>query len=323
MNSGYRRAYEAFERLASPQHDGHLVQTKIGPSGRIDDALLARDVDGLVRLLAKLPPGREQRDVPLGPLLRVQWVPVSGDRATGTYLEVACLDARLSPTFLSLVGEMLERSDSSGRPCVDEIIAVLDAWRAALARSQQELNRNRAIGLFGELSVLERMAEQDPERAMRAWVGPAGAPHDFHLTNSLEVKTYISSNSPKVTIHNIDQLDRPDWGMLHLLAVRIEESPTGETLLDLIARLALHGVAQFAIAERLGVDEAVLSENQRRFAVQETRLYQVTEMFPGIRRSRLDKSSLRGVEDVSYSLYLDACGPSIDPFQLDRILEEL
>ena len=323
MISGYRRADEAFERLTSPRHDGHMVQTKIGPSGRIDDALLARDADGLIRLLAKLPPGREQREVLLGPLLRVQWVPAPGSGVFGTYLEVACLDARLRPTFLSLVGEMLERSNSSGRPCVDEIVAVLDAWRAALARSQKELNRSRAIGLFGELSVLERMAQQDPARAMRAWVGPAGAIHDFHLTNSLEVKTYVSSNSPKVTIHNIDQLDPPQLGTLHLVAIRIEESPTGETLLDLVKRLVLHGVAQFSVAERLGVDEDVISERQWRFAVQETRLYEVTENFPGIRRSQLGESTLRGVEEVSYSLLLDACEPSLDPFQLDRILEEL
>ena len=49
---------------------------------------------------------------------------------------------------------MLDRSDESGRPSIDELAEVLESWRAALARERTAMDRNRLVGLFGELTVL-------------------------------------------------------------------------------------------------------------------------------------------------------------------------
>ncbi len=121
----------------------------IGPNRDISETRLAKDHLGDIHLLVRLPQGRASSPLPLGEVLPADWL----DEEDGDVsLDVKSTDSRLTPTFLSLVGEMLSRVDDSGKPCIDELMHVLSSWREALAREQRGLSRQRAIGLFGELS---------------------------------------------------------------------------------------------------------------------------------------------------------------------------
>ncbi|WP_232226204.1 PD-(D/E)XK motif protein [Brachybacterium phenoliresistens] len=278
----------------------------------------------MIHLLAALPAGREIFDVPLGHTLRATWVGTRSADGHTTSLDVACTDPRLRLTFLSLIGEMLDRADETGRPCIDELTGVLDSWRSALARAKRELDRSRAVGLFGELTILEQLARKDQVRALAAWRGREGHRHDFARTNALEVKTFSSTGSPSVQIHGLLQLDPPPAGVLHLVAFRVVETDSGSSLAELVERIVEQGVSRADIADCLGEDAPALEGGRdRRFTIEETRLHEVGEDFPGLRASRLDETALRGVDDLTYSLNLDACPGGIDPRQLDRILEEL
>lgn len=324
MATGHSRAHAAYENLRGERvAEGETVTTPLGPSGRLRDAILVKDHVGLIHLLARLPQGREQFDVPLGRVLRAAWIQTDSADGPAIWLDVACLDARLIRTFLSLVGEMLDRADTSGRPCIDELTEVLESWRAALARARNAMDRNRIVGIFGELTVLELLARRDPQAALSAWQGRRGARHDFARTNALEVKTLTGSGSPSVTIHGESQLDPPTDAQLHLVAFRIVDSASGESVEELTDRIASHGVPREEILRTLGDDAPGEEDRRRRFEIEETRLHVVGDDFPGIRATRLDASALRGVSELSYRLSLDSCPGELDPSELDRVLEEL
>jgi hypothetical protein len=324
MSTGYSRVENALQSLrARTVGEGEAARVVLGASGRLDDVVLAKDHVGQIHLLTALPEGRGAFDVPLGRTLRTEWIETFEDGATSTRLDVACTDARLLRTFMSLIGEMLDRADESGRASIDELTEVLSSWRAALAREREDLNRQRAIGLFGELTVLEILAGQDPMAALERWKGRSGHRHDFVGESALEVKTFTGTGSPSVTIHGALQLDPPAEAPLHLVAFRIVESAKGRSLADLADAIAALGVPRDRMTFLLGEDAPALQERSRRFLIEETRLHAVGQGFPGIRASRLDDQTLKGVDDLSYTLHLDACPGAMSPDLLGRVLEEL
>lgn len=326
MISGYERVEQALTRLKSEpiaDLDEEAVRTLIGPAGRTDDALLVRDHVGQIHLLTKLPKNREPFQVPLGRTLQASWVEVGGMHEDARHLDVVCTDARLLRTFLSMIGEMLNRSAASGKSCIDELSEVLESWREALARESREIDRKRAVGLFGELTVLESLARKDPLRALSMWTGPRGNRHDFSRSNALEVKTIARSGAPTVTIHGARQLDPPKSATLHLVAFRIVENAKGYSIADLSESLTKLGIPRQKLAIALNDDATLLNDTVRKFLVEETYLHEVTDDFPGIRASRLSENSLRGVGNVSYELSLDACPGKREPAMLSTILEEL
>jgi hypothetical protein len=324
MSRGHTRVQEAYELLRAERvAEGESATTVLGSAWRLRDALLVKDHVGLIHLMARLPEDRERFDVPLGRLLRAAWVETIEDGGRRDWLDVVCTDARLLRTFLSLIGEMLDRSDESGRPSIDELAEVLESWRAALARERTAMDRNRLVGLFGELTVLERLAERDPWAALSSWKGRQGAAHDFSRSNALEVKTLLGDGSPAVTIHGEQQLDPPSGGGLHLVAFRIADSADGESIEELTARIAEHGVPHDEILRTLGDDAPGAEDRRRRFVIEDVRLHAVTDDFPGLRSSRLSPETMRGVSNISYQLSLDACPGQLDPELLDTVLENL
>lgn len=324
MAGGHVRVQNAHDLLRSENvSEGSSASTALGPSGRLRDAILVKDHVGLIHLMTPLPAGREQFDVPLGRVLRAAWTDTTGTDGTRTWLDVACLDSRLLRTFLSLIGEMLDRSDESGRPCIDELTEVLESWRAALSRARMAMDRNRIVGIFGELTILEKLARRDPQAALATWLGRSGGRHDFARSNALEVKTLTGAGSPAVTIHGELQLDPPPGAELHLVVFRIVDSTHGESIEELTSRIAAHGVPHEEIIRTLGDDAPGTEDRGRRFEIEETRLHVVEDEFPGIRASHLEPAALRGVSGLSYQLALDSCPGELDPGQLDRVLEEL
>lgn len=324
MSRGHTRVQDAYELLRDKRVDeGQSARTTLGRPWRLEDAILVKDHVGLIHLMTLLPAGRERFEVPLGKLLRASWVDTQDEEGRRDWLDVVCTDARLLRTFLSLVGEMIDRSDDSGRPSIDELVEVLESWRAALARERTAMDRNRLVGLFGELTVLEKLAAKDPQAAFASWTGRKGAAHDFARANALEVKTLMGDGSPVVTVHGETQLDPPPSGGLHLVAFRIVDDAEGESLEELTSRIAAHGIPYEEILRTLGDDAPGADDRRRRFHISEIRLHEVTEDFPGLRASRLAPETLRGVSSINYQLTLDACPGQRDPELLDSVLENL
>lgn len=327
MSDGYVLVLNAYDRLRGLRNDGGRRETlRIGPDHAPQSARLARGEFGEVLALVELPDGRKPFSVSTGNALRADWVlmfPESGARSSDgpMALCLTCSDRRLHPTFVSLLGEMVDRSARSHRPCMDELMDSLASWRAILAREKDRLSRNALIGLFGEVTILCEIAERDPMAALAAWRGPDQAPHDFQRVNALEVKTMTGTGAPVVGIHGLTQLDPPHGGTLHLVALRVEESDEGTTLGELFDRAASLGIPHSTLLDRAGV--RALDGDERRLIVAEARVFKVDDDFPGLRASRLSQAQLAGVEDVRFSLQLDACPGERPAEELSEILEGL
>lgn len=324
MTQGYARVAHAMEILASSRPSlGEGAAVAIGPDRNINEARLAKDHEGCIHLLVTLPPGRTKFTPPLGNVLPAAWLDDQDGLPAQPALDVRSTDARLTPTFLSLVGEMLGRVDDNGGTCIDELMRVLASWREALAQERRGLSRERAVGLFGELVVLARMARTDPARARAAWRGKDGFRHDFFLHNALEVKAYLSAESPTVEIHGAHQLDPPINASLHLLALRLEENDDGRTIDDLIEEIDSYGLPRGLLFERSTEEAPVISDRTMKFIVASQRLFQVTERFPGIRFSTFGEAAFEGISHLRYSLLLDACPDAVDPSELEEVLNQL
>jgi hypothetical protein len=126
-----------------------------------------------------------------------------------------------------------------------------------------------------------------------------------------------------VEIHGAYQLDPPIGGSLHLLTLRLEESPAGETVAELIHRVDATGLPKGLLFERSTDDSPIVLDDTISFIVAEERLFRIGSDFPGVRASVLGAEALTAVSRLRYSLLLDACPDRIDSGLLSAVLENL
>tara|TARA_B100001250_G_scaffold414490_1_gene453212 strand:- start:1314 stop:2267 length:954 start_codon:yes stop_codon:yes gene_type:complete len=111
---------------------------------------------------------------------------------------------------------------------------VIERW-IQIWRDREPLGREQQMGLYGELSVLEKLLVSGNEDAVENWTGPERAIHDFEFdSRHIEVKT-TGTSEPVLEITSLNQL-RPCKPPLYLVMVQIEIEP-GETLPSLIANI--------------------------------------------------------------------------------------
>lgn len=321
MNDGYERALSAFSRLSAERpHAGNVLRINVGAGESYEESIIARDERGRFHLMVDLPASRDRFTVPMSDVMECRWLTLEGRER----LDVICGDTQLQPTFTSLIGEMLDRAESSGLPAIDELQKVLDSWRRALSGVRAEASRETLSGLFGELLVAREIAGQEPEAVQRLWKGPSGSVHDFADRHAVEVKTYRTAGTPIVTIHGVDQLDPPNQGDLHLVTYRIWEHPSGRTVDELADEIEDLGVPSAFLRgafEALGVQRR--DAQQLHLLSSEPRVHRVADGFPGLRRTQLSPHQLRGVDRIQFGIVLDACPPPLPEGALNTVLREL
>ncbi len=322
MSTGYERVQGALSRLREGHapRPSHLLRAYVGSGQRWDQSIIAMDEHERFHLLVRLPEGEERFTLETSDVLRCHWETLEDSQ----WLDVMCMSYRMLPTFTSLVGEMLDRTELSDRPAIEELRQVLDSWRSALARAQAEASREVQSGFFGELLVALEIAEQSPAAVNRLWKGPERDLHDFSGRGAVEVKTYRTTGTPIVTIHGVDQLDPPPSGDLHLVAYRLREDPSGRTVQDLaddLERLGVGGVFVGSAFEALGLPRR--SDDGLRLVASAPRIHHVGADFPGLRRSRLPEEHLNGIDRVEYGLALDACPGRLSDDSLGEVLARL
>nr|WP_246286142.1 PD-(D/E)XK motif protein [Microbacterium pseudoresistens] len=286
------------------------------------EALLVLDYADRLSFVVERPEELPRIEPKVGGALPISWIPQSSD-APRERIKIECPDPDLRSTFLSLVGEVLDRVDEKHGTVYLEVSKVVDDWHRALQSGKAGLSRQALIGLFGELVVLREVVRLRGTDAVSLWRGPQGHRHDFSQLNALEVKTYGGTGSPKVTIHGAYQLDPPSGHELHLLSLRVEESDEGETIADIVRELSAAGASSDLLRERVDDEEPLVLDDSLRLVVTERRLHLVSDEFPGLRASRLDSASLKGVDRLSYQLLLDACPDALPEDEQRRVLESL
>lgn len=323
MSGGYSRAEAAFKALLESTPTLEVSKTRrLGPDWNMREALLVRDHQDRVSLVIERPEHTPRIEPSLGNTMPITWIAPSGDSPLERMM-ITCPDPALRTTFLSLIGEVLDRVDSTHGAVYVEVAKVVDDWRRVLETASTAFSRSLVVGLFGELTVLRDLVKQQGAHAVSFWRGPEGHRHDFTSVNAIEVKTYSGTGSPKVTIHGAFQLDPPTGRDLHLVSLRVEESTDGETIRDIVHELLDAGVSRSTLSSRTDSDEPLILDDQLRMLVADRRIHRIGDDFPGIRASHLNETSLKGVDHLSYQLLLDACPQPVDDSSYPRILAAL
>lgn len=212
------------------------------------------------------------------------------------------------------------------------LLARLGRWQEFLTAATEGLGRQALVGMFGELTfLLEEVIPAAGIGMIVAWTGADRKPQDFVVPAlcAVEVKTSTSPQLQQVRINGERQLDGSGLRVLFLFCIRLEQvTAGGRSLPELVASLRQaadsHGELRSAVDMRLGLagfrDRDAGRYGHLRFAVTETRLYEVTAGFPRITPAELPA----GTFDLSYALELKQCSAYLrDRVQLRECLGQL
>ena len=180
---------------------------------------------------------------------------------------------------------------------------IIERW-VQIWRNREPLGREQQMGLFGELSVLEKLLIGGNDDAVENWTGPERATHDFEFTSRhIEVKT-TGTSEPMLSISSFNQL-RPCDPTLYLVMVQIEIEP-GETLPRLIANIRdlINPNSQELFETKLELaryndDHAI--RYQTEYGIPIFSVVQINSTIDVLHEDRLD-NPVRGLVDLQWSL---------------------
>ena len=200
----------------------------------------------------------------------------------------------------------------------------LQHWRDLLARpAGSPLTDNALVGLFGELEVLETILRHGGH--LDQWTGWDKDHCDFRLSKLVvEVKSTTSANYRRVQIHGLGQLADPEDGSdLILVLKRLEPSPDGRSVPDLIDAIVRLGASRSVLLNRLS--QVRYSEQHRasyehsKFVSLEVALRDVDSSHPRLVPSMLVGVDMSCIDKVDYELNLNGDAEA----DLDTDLESL
>lgn len=147
--------------------------------------------------------------------------------------------ADLEEVFLVMAEDLIESSRTAPDipAAITAIGARLAAWQTCLKLRKDGFTRESALGLYGELTILERLASTvGIARAVDVWTGPERGLHDFEAgTLAVEVKTSQGVAGP-VRIGSLEQLDPSGLKQLALCRVVVVPDGSGRDLAALVKR---------------------------------------------------------------------------------------
>lgn len=231
------------------------------------------------------------------------------------------LDATQVDIFRALCSNLMSATRSLNRSQdnagIQIILSRLKRWQELLkARKEKLLSKSQIIGLFGELLflkdfLLERLSPLD---ALMTWRGPYGDEQDFLIGSCMiEIKTQLSSSDRKLQISSVDQLDTTSGQIFicyQTLGVAKEQNISAYSLNSLVDEFTGLFIPDYSDA--MDMLQSILIEygyirreeyDDVRWLLHERTYYNVTDDFPALRAAMLPN----GVEDVRYSIKVDAC----------------
>ncbi|WP_042434176.1 PD-(D/E)XK motif protein [Streptacidiphilus anmyonensis] len=287
----------------------------------------AIDFDGHRHLLVPMR-GRQQLRRGLdGPVLRLRRRPLEDADSYQVYADLGCLQPAYDELFTRLCADVLVEVGRIPENPLKALYRVLDRWQALFQSRGLPLDLERLAGLFGELSVLNRLLEQDPS-AHRLWRGPGGSRHDFvGPVGAIEVKASTASEGRRPRIHGLDQLESPSDGGLQLVWLRLRRAAEGGVgLVELVERaleLCDDENALLSLLAEVGY-QAVDAEIYQalRFETTEERWYRVDAGFPKLTGQQLIEAGLP-VDALNVEYTIDLSGDQPAPMGEDEVIDAL
>lgn len=279
--------------------------------------LLAIDSTGLRHVLIPIRPGAYVEPDERSSGVHIVGRELEDALGTTSFVDVACRKPHLAGVFSHLALEILETLPTNpGRPAT-VAKRVLHRWRELLERERADiLSEAELAGLFGELTLLYRLAERSAAAA-EWWAGPTGARFDFQRGSTcVEVKTTMSVSQRIIHVHGVDQLDPPAGLDLYLTVISAERvSGGGTSVPDLVQVIRGLGVDPLEFTTKLAAahysDHDEPHYRNLQFATRSEVWFLVNEAFPRVIRSSFAVGDLpAGVGDLRYTLDLTAPPPS-------------
>ncbi|GIH78373.1 PD-(D/E)XK motif protein [Planobispora longispora] len=288
---------------------------------------VAVDYEGHRHVLVPIGSHQGVRRGPDGPVLVLRKRPLEGEDSYQTYADLGCLRPDLNDLFTLLCADVMKTTETMPSTPLKALYRVLDRWKALFQTKGAPLGVEQLAGLFGELTVLVRLLEEDGS-AHRLWRGPGGHHHDFSADRTaVEVKASVGGDLRRVRIHGLEQLEAPHNGSLQLVWYRLERpSNRGESLPELIER-ALGRVddesALLSLLAAVGYHSSDVDlYRDIRFSAIEERWYEVDAPFPKLTGKDLATAGIPiTVADVAYTIDLSHEPPT--PLEPDRVNEHL
>lgn len=292
------------------------------PAGRLR---LAVGGAGELLLLAPISSPTPPGSLPGADGLLVSEVVLRIDGRPQRFLQLACSERPLEGVFGDVVSQVAGRVSAGAAP-LEAMETTIRDYRTLLRRVQERsLSEERLIGLLGELRILVRLLELNPD-AWQAWAPLAGR-HDFRAGSiALECKTTLRSAGRKVGISSLEQLEVPDGGALQLCLQILERDMAGPLCVTELGRQALSLAAGTSALEELLLEcgwRSVALDGEPRFALLAEEYYRIEEGFP-----RLTAASLRdgrppaGVLSVAYGVDLSNASAFLVAGSDGRLFEE-
>jgi hypothetical protein len=242
------------------------------------------------------------------------------------FIQLKCLRPDLESVFIDLLQNICDRI-RSGDSSVSSLRDAIEDFRDLLRNTSGVADRNKALGLFGELTVLGRTLSNGMD-VVSAWTGPLRHRRDFcFAAAAIEVKASEKSDRSTVHISSLGQLSTDDVEKLFLWYLRVEEHPkAGCSIGGLVSQLEerLGGnVAEFRrrLSEAGFTPETSEAFNSFKWRVLESCAYRVAPGFPRISAESFVDGTPKGVQEVSYTCDLNCA----DDFKVpeDELLEQL
>ncbi|MCA1832556.1 MAG: PD-(D/E)XK motif protein [Actinomycetota bacterium] len=152
------------------------------------------------------------------------------------YADLSCPQPQLNHVFVALIVDVLARIEVNPDKGLMAMRRCMTEWRALFASRERVLTVRELAGLFGELMILQRLLERDPD-CLELWRGPLHEPHDFsNGIRAVEVKASLADEGHIFQVHGLEQLQPPPTGSLLLAHLRIAQTlEEGSTVPDLVA----------------------------------------------------------------------------------------
>lgn len=258
-----------------------------------------------------------------GVILLPQLLALDGDERW--YADLVCHEPKLFDVFGHLADDVTMRV-ATEKDSLESIRAALKEWRELLRRVQGAPTESSVIGLRGELDVLNSLVEIAGPEAVHLWRGPLGAARDFQGDSvALEVKTTLAQSGYHVTIHGLEQVTPPENMAFAIALIRLTPNNQAPSVNSLIRDVSAEGVPAEdieAICAKAGWSPGQV-EWDKGYETIETSVWRVDDSFPGLRRTRIDPVSLKGLDALRYQLDLSAGSNSLTEGELSTLYREL
>lgn len=310
-------------------NDGPWGGLEGGDARRVDshgkyDFFWARIMDGSHALVLRLPAGTPE----VRPLPKLKHVGTFYRTIDGRNAYCLSLDDRshldLFETLCRDVVAAAEMADDAQAALARAVRRTM-RWHHLLRGGKKGMSLEEQRGLVAELAFLRELTSHlPPLAAVEAWKGPDESAKDFEMPGLyIEIKARRSASHPKVRISSEAQLADITDARLYIRIQDVDTSyePEGDNLASHVERtgmifdddLSALDIWEQRIAATGFSPESV--EEDRRWHLGTVRTYEVRPGFP-----RIVPPLPAGVDEVAYSIRLDACADFEVPGSLQSLL---